>query len=47
MCMFATLNCCIGLCRYLYTLRVDEADKADKLLKTLPPSVKVIDLQRK
>ncbi len=32
--------------RYLYTLCVDEADKAEKLLKTLPPTVKVIDLQK-
>lgn len=33
--------------RYLYTLRVDEPDKAEKLLKTLPPTVKVVDLQNK
>jgi hypothetical protein len=31
--------------RYLYTLRVDEPEKAEKLRKSLPPTVKVVDVK--
>lgn len=31
--------------KYLYTLRIDQPEKADKLRKSLPPTVKVVDVK--
>ncbi|TFK47326.1 ribosomal protein L38e [Heliocybe sulcata] len=33
--------------RYLYTLSLDDPDKADKLRQSLPPTLEVVDVQKK
>ncbi len=43
--VFCSLFFFFFFARYLYTLRLDEPEKAEKLRKSLPPTVKVVDVK--